>query len=248
MSGGLDSTTLAYKAISDGYTIIPVNIKYGQKNVVEMKAFKNVVTELSDKFPNRIMKPIVLNLQAMLDTSLALYQEIRDSGKVKETTAMEFYTPSRNLVFSTLASMIGEIATIASGETEVRIGLGVHKHSDVYPRDYWDISPEFVNRLNHLFELNEDIKVEMYAPYANHYKSEIVQDAITLGVPLAKTWTCYQPVEFQLEKSITKFSPCLKCEACLEREAAGKQANYSDINDYHLYFNNLDLVYSNDYK
>jgi 7-cyano-7-deazaguanine synthase len=227
MSGGLDSATLAMRAIEEGYTVLPINIKYGQKNAVEKLAFKKLATFYSRNFPDQFMEPIELNLEAMLDTSLKLYQDIRDSKLIENSTDMEFYTPSRNLVFSTLAAMIGEIAVIADEGNELLVGLGIHKHTQ-YDRDYWDITPEFVKRLNYLFELNDCIKVKMFAPYAEVPKSAIVQDAVRLGVPYEDTWTCYNPVH---ARGI--YEPCLVCEACIERQTAGDAAGIQDINNYY---------------
>lgn len=239
MSGGLDSTTLALKAIEDGYTILPINVKYGQKNNIELEAFKKLVAYFQKNYGDQFMDPIILNLEGMLKTSLDLYKKIRDNKQVEETTGLEFYTPSRNLVFSTLASMVGEIAAIADGLTSVKIGLGIHKHSDIYPRDYWDITPEFVSRLNHLMALNDNISIEMYAPYADQFKSEIVKDGIRLNIPYSNTWTCYEPIETKVDKTIYEYTPCLKCEACLERQSAGDLAGYPDINNYSIHLNKL---------
>ena len=235
-SGGLDSTTLCMKAIEEGYTILPINIKYGQKNVVELKAFEEVKEFFTRNFEEQFLSPVYLDLESMLETSLALYQRIRDSGEVEDTTDMEFYTPSRNLVFSTLAAMIGEIAAIAGGRTEIKIGLGIHKHTE-YDRDYWDIKPEFVDALDKVFSLNDCIDVSMYAPYANSEKSEIVKDALRLGVPYEKTWTCYDPQQHTIGDqipgtAIVEYTPCLKCEACIEREKAGQAAGVNNINNY----------------
>jgi 7-cyano-7-deazaguanine synthase len=127
--------------------------------------------------------------------------------------------------------MIGEVAAIASNLTEIRVGLGVHKH-ETY-KNYWDITPEFVNRLNHLLELNDTMNVSMYAPYASFTKEDIVRDAVRLGVPYKKTWTCYDPV-VQLTPNGVKYSPCLKCEACVERQQAGVHAGVSDVNSYQI--------------
>ncbi len=228
MSGGLDSTTLAYKAIQDGYTILPINIYYGQKNEIERHAFQNILKEMKRKFPNDIMEPVDIDLTLVLESSLEVYQRIRDTQEVKDATDQEFYTPSRNLLFSTLAAVIGEIAAIASGIEEVKIGLGIHQHT-MYDRDYWDISPEFVAKLNDLLSLNDCMHVSMYAPYADQTKDEIVRDAISLGVPIKMTWTCYSPV---LVKDT--YSPCRECEACIERQAAGDKAGINDINDYSI--------------
>lgn len=247
MSGGLDSTTLCMKAIEDGYTVLPINIKYGQKNAVEKIAFKKIAKFFKRNFEDQFMDPIILDLESMLETSLGLYQKIRDSHQVKNATEMEFYTPSRNLVFSTLAAMIGEIAAIASSETEIKIGLGIHKHQE-YDRDYWDITREFVNRLDYLFKLNDCVKISMYSPYVDVPKSQIVNDAIRLGVPFEDTWTCYDPQEDILNggQFIKTFIPCLKCEACVEREQAGQQAGVKDINKYSIVYNTINDIYSKD--
>jgi 7-cyano-7-deazaguanine synthase len=229
MSGGLDSTTLAYKAIEDGYDILPINIKYGQKNVVERLAFHQIFSHLKKEFPDRVIEYIDLDLESTIQSSIDLYQKIRDSKQVEKATDLEYYTPSRNLVFSVLAAMIGEIAAIAGGKTEVRIGLGVHKH--VTYKNYWDITPEFVSVLNKVFELNDSINIMMYAPYSNSTKDEIVQDAIRMEVPYKLTWTCYQPKEIK-DGSGIMYIPCLTCESCQERQLAGEKAGLTDINDY----------------
>ena len=236
MSGGLDSTTLAMKAYEDGYTILPINIRYGQKNEIELKAFREIEEFFTKNFKDQFLEPVFLNLEDMLKTSLELYKRIRDSGKVEASTELEFYTPSRNLVFSTLAAMIGEIAAIAGGLTEIKVGLGVHKHESY--KNYWDIKPDFVEALDKVFALNDCISVSMYAPYVDLTKADIVKDAVRLGVPYEKTWTCYDPQEEVLEvgipgTEIVRYSPCLKCEACIEREQAGQKAGVDNINEYY---------------
>jgi len=247
MSGGLDSTTLAMRAIEEGYTILPINIKYGQKNDVERKAFIRIKEFFKRNFSEQFLDPVTIDLESVLGSTLELWQKMRDKGTMTEATQMEFYTPSRNLVFSTLAAMIGEIATIASGDTSFKIGLGIHKHSQ-YDRDYWDITPEFVKRLNHLLELNDCVDVEMFAPYADSLKKEIVNDAVRLGVPYELTWTCYNPeiAHHRGEKVYDTYKPCLECEACLEREAAGKAAGVDDINKYSILWNPVGDIYIKD--
>ena len=242
MSGGLDSTTLAAKALNDGYTILPVNFNYGQKNIIETQAFKNIYKFFQDKYPGKILPVVEVDLSSILDSSLKLYQTIRDSGTVAAKTDMEFYTPSRNMVFTTISAMLGEIAAFAGEYTSIEIGLGVHKHT-IYDRDYWDISPEFVHRMNEVFKLNDCLDVKMYAPYANTTKSDIVKDAIKFELPYNQTWTCYDPETEDIGQGITKYSPCGKCEACIERQKAGDDAGVNDINDYSILVNSLNEIY-----
>jgi 7-cyano-7-deazaguanine synthase len=231
MSGGLDSSTLAMKAIEDGFTILPININYGQKNKVEQQAFRNIYKYFFKRnFKEDILEPINIDLTSIMKTSLDTWQSLRDNGTMASKTDMEFYTPSRNLLFTTIAAVIGEVAALATGNTEIKIGLGIHKHTQ-YDRDYWDITPEFVEKLNQVFALNDCMKVSMYTPYAESNKSCIVQDAIRLGVPYKMTWTCYDPIMKETPNGI-KCEPCLKCEACIERQSAGELIEVHDINKY----------------
>ncbi len=233
MSGGLDSSTLAMKAIEDGYTILPININYGQKNEVEQQSFRNIWKWFfTGNFSDLVLEPIEIDLTTVMKTSLETWQKLRDNGTMSSQTDMEFYTPSRNLLFTTMAAVIGEVAALATSRTELKIGLGIHKHTE-YDRDYWDITPEFINKLNAVFSLNDCMDVSMYSPYANETKASIVRDAIRLKVPYLMTWTCYDPQIDQRDNGIV-YKPCLKCEACIERETAGKEAGVIDINKYNL--------------
>lgn len=226
MSGGLDSSTLVLKALADGYLVQPVSFKYNQKHSLEVQALKEITSIYKEKYPELLLDTLTIDLSLILGPVLKSWAELRDSKKMLENTDMEFYTPSRNLVFSVLAGMIGEIIANGMEVTEVQIGLGIHEH-ETYDRDYWDISPEFIKRLDYLFELNDTMRVSMYTPYKDKTKDKIILDAIKLGVPIHKTWTCYDPIT---ELDISK--PCLICEACVERQQSGDKAGYSMINKY----------------
>jgi 7-cyano-7-deazaguanine synthase len=230
MSGGLDSTTLAFKALSEGYTILPVNINYGQKNIVEMTAFKNIINYLQTQplYKKNILEPIVLDMDSFMKPVLSSWQEMRDSGQMKEKTNLEFYTPSRNLLFSSLATVIGEIIALGLDYNKIKIGLGIHKHT-MYDRDYWDIKPQFAKTFDALLALNDCADIELYAPYANKFKKDIIEDAYKMNVPWELTWTCYDPI---IENNIAK--PCQKCEACIERQKAGDEGGIPSINEYFI--------------
>ena len=238
-SGGLDSSTVIAKAIAEGYIVQPVNFLYGQRNEIEETAQFNVWVEYKQRYQERIRDCIQLDIGTMLGSFKEQYQKIRDNGSVHEKTELEFYTPFRNLVFSSICAMVGEIQAMTEDINEIAVAIGVHKHSsESYKKDYWDITPEFVNRLNSIFELNDGLKVTVYAPYANLYKEAIIKDAIDLDVPYKLTWSCYSPVthEFTTAEGVesVETTPCLKCEACLEREIQGSKVGVDDINDYRI--------------
>jgi len=148
MSGGLDSATLCAEALYQGYDVFVVNFNYNQKNFVEMKAFENLVKYFQEEYISngKIIGVKKLNLKPLFDEFLNVWAELRDNGKIEKESHHQFYTPSRNLLFSVISAVIGEIIALVNDYNEVNIGLGIHKHSEeAYGkhRDYWDITPKF---------------------------------------------------------------------------------------------------------
>lgn len=238
MSGGLDSATTVAVALKEGMDIQPIVFEYGQKNFIEMVAQKKLVEFFSNQYPNQIRETVTIDTQKIIQEFIFNYQALRDSGKVLEKTGEEFYTPSRNLLFMTLCAVIGEIIAISEDYEEIFLGLGIHKHStENYKKDYWDITPEFAIRLQNLLDLNDSVKVMLYTPFVDKYKSEIIQKAEEVGLPIYLTWSCYNPVitkEIEVDKVKTLYSPCLVCEACLERNSQAKSVGIYNVNDYSI--------------
>lgn len=214
-SGGLDSSTLLAKALMEGYTVLPVNYNYGQKNVIEMTAQQNVWNHYKELYPDMLMETISIDFTTVLGSAISTFQKNRDNGKAEASTQMTYYMPSRNLLFMSVSAVIGEILANDKDIKEIALGLGIHQHSDIYARDYWDISPEFASKLGDLLNLNDNVNFSVYSPYKDGFKSEIIKDAIALSVPFNLTWTCYNPQTIDNEF----YTPCLICEACLERSS-----------------------------
>ncbi len=233
-SGGLDSTTLMAKALAEGFIVQPISFEYGQNHRIEMTAQFLSWCALKERHPDNLREPITLSIGDLLGNIKNQYQAIRNSKKIEEKTELEYYTPFRNLVFSSLAAMVGEIICLTEDIDELWVGIGVHKHSsESYKKDYWDITPGFVNALDTLFKLNDGLSVQVYAPYADEFKETIVRDAVDLDVPYKLTWTCYDPV-LTTYGDTDSYTPCLKCEACLERQVQGVKAEVDDINEYEI--------------
>jgi len=222
MSGGLDSTTLAIRALEKGFTILPINIKYKQKHMVEIEAFKDIISYLNSRYKDRVYEPISIDIEPLFDNIVDIYSSMRDSGIIKKRTDLEYYTPSRNLLFSVISTFIGETIAYFKDIDSVYIGLGIHKHKEY--RNYWDITPEFAQKLQELLSLNDNIDIKLYTPYVDKYKKDIIEDVIKYSVPYKLTWTCYNPI-----KRDNTFYPCLECEACHERES---MSPITDINQY----------------
>jgi len=241
-SGGLDSTTLLYKGLKEEFDVITIGFNYGQKNFPELISREEVLQEAKDNFDNYIMD-IPINISSILEQSLEIYKKLRDSKKIKDESGHEFYTPSRNLLFGVLTTVVGEISALALNYDEVFIGMGIHKHSEeAYGenKDYWDITPEFAQKFQELLSLNDVKKVSLWVPFVDNTKSDIVEEMIKLNVPYKKTWTCYDPKDTD-----DGYYPCLKCEACVERKLAGDAKGIIDINDYKVIKSSKDdsLIY-----
>jgi 7-cyano-7-deazaguanine synthase len=239
-SGGLDSSTLMTKALHSGYTVVPIKYNYGQKNRAELTAQSAVHEELLRRYPDTLKETISIDLTTCLSGPIEKFQENRDSGKSESNTDMKYYMPSRNLLFMSMTAVIAEILTEYKYK-KILIGLGVHKHSAIYERDYWDISVEFVDRLSALLALNDCVNIGIYSPYKDKFKQDIITDAYELGVPIHKTWTCYSPnyIKQSSNEDGTSYviKPCLECEACLERQSQANETGFGDdINDYSLSF------------
>lgn len=235
-SGGLDSSTLIAKAIAEGYIVKPINFIYGQKNIVETIAQQNVYDKFREMYQERLLEPLNLDFNTFMKPYLDTFKDLRDSGTIDESTELEYYMPYRNMVFTSICSMIGELLCLTNKDIdELAIGIGVHKHSDMaYKKDYWDITPEFVEKINAVVSLNDSLKVKIFAPYADKFKEDIIKDAIDLDVPYHLTWTCYNPKYENLINEIITVTPCRVCEACLERELQGQKAGVDDINEYEI--------------
>ena len=235
MSGGLDSATLCAEALDKGYDIFVLNFNYNQKNWIEKYAFTNLLAhfKLREDFKGKIIGHSVLSLDSLFSEFFKLWAEMRDTGKIKKEAKHEFYTPSRNLLFAVISAVIGEIVALAQDYDEVLIGLGIHQHTEAAygeHRNYWDITPEFARRLENLLKLNDVKKVGLFTPFVDKFKEDIVKRAKELKVPYKLTWTCYNPQQV----SHNAWIPCNKCEACIERQLAGKAAGIEDINDYRI--------------
>jgi len=214
-SGGIDSSTVLKRALDEGYKIVTINFNYGQVNEVEIHAQKRVIKYYKELFPDQILKNIHINLNDSFYEPLN-QAKLKRKEKINNDEELSFYMPSRNMVFAALSAMIGEIFAESNSFKELDIGLGLHKHSDNYPRDYWDITPEFADRLGSLLNLNDNIKIGIYDPYINCYKHELMEDAIERNVPFNLTWSCYNPIVNEYAEDLV-YTECLKCEACLEK-------------------------------
>jgi len=197
ISGGLDSTTLAHfvvKVLKND--IYPISFYYGQKHKIELEMAKYQVNELKkigESIGVKVYDHKVVDISFMKDLlgkSTALV-----SNDVKVPTLEEIkgnedqpitYVPFRNTILLSIC-----LAYAEANKCDV-VYYGAQQR-DIY--GYWDCTPEYVEAINNVTELNRRNKIKVIAPFINLKKGEIVVLGTGLGVDYSKTWSSYAVVD-----------------------------------------------------
>lgn len=210
LSGGLDSATVAAIAIAEGYEVIALSFRYGQRHQKELTAAQTIAPLLGIK--EHLIVEINLSQwggSSLTDTTIKIPQEGIQPNIIPST-----YVPGRNTVFIAIALSLAE----AKNASAIYLGINAVDYSG-YP----DCRPEYLAAYQKLANLSskaaiEGNQIELKAPLVQDSKVDIVKRALKLGVPIEKTWSCYQGEEV----------PCGVCDSCRIRDQALKSVGYKD--------------------
>jgi 7-cyano-7-deazaguanine synthase len=210
LSGGLDSATAAAQAIADGYSLVALSFNYGQRHQRELAAAKAIAAHLAIADH----RTIAVNLAQWGASSLTdLAQPLPQDGL--QGGIPSTYVPGRNTVFIALALALAE----AQAAQAIYLGINAVDYSG-YP----DCRPEYLAAFQQLAQLSSKAGLEghapqLVAPLVMDSKVDIVRRAVNLGVPIDKTWSCYQGGDV----------PCGLCDSCRLRDRALIEAGYPDL-------------------
>lgn len=235
LSGGLDSTCLALKYLSEGKTVHAISFKYGQKHAVELKKVKKNIA-----FLQKLGLPIeheVIDLTSVFagNTSalVASTGEAIPQGHYAADNMKSTVVPLRNVIFSTIVYSKA-INWAVRDSAPVMISLGVHSGDHfIYP----DCRPESQEAVRTACELSDDNsdKVTYEAPFIDMYKGEVLAAGIEamkamdftkaqIKRVLKNTHTCYDPDD--------KGRACGKCGSCTERLESFESLGMKDPAEY----------------
>jgi len=211
LSGGLDSATSAAIAIADGYEVIALSFRYGQRHERELESAKKVAELLGAK--EHFVTDV--NLAAWGGSALTEASLDVPTDGVKLGVIPSTYVPGRNTVFIAIALSLAE----AKGAEAIYLGINAVDYSG-YP----DCRPEYLEAYQQLAKLSSKVGLEgqaprLVAPLVMDSKADIVRRALKLGVPIEKTWSCYQGEE----------EPCGLCDSCRIRDYALIEAGRADL-------------------
>jgi len=213
-SGGLDSTTLAYRLRDMGAKTRLLSFDYGQRHARELECARQVAGGLGVPHDVADLRSVggLLRGSALTDP-LVLVPDGHYAAESMRATVV----PNRNAVMLDIAVAVA----IANGCDAVAFGAHGGDHA-VYP----DCRPEFVTAFtasammaNQGF-LPHDFQV--VAPFLDCDKAEIVRLGSRLGVPFAATWSCYKGGTVH----------CGTCGTCTERREAFQLAGVADPTPY----------------
>ncbi|MFM7269195.1 MAG: 7-cyano-7-deazaguanine synthase QueC [Cyanobium sp.] len=211
LSGGLDSATAAALAQEAGFRVIGLSFDYGQRHRRELEAAAAVARALALEEHHTI----AVNLaawggSALTDPAIPVPHAGVDPSRIPST-----YVPGRNTVFIAIGLSLAE----ARGAQRLVLGVNAIDYSG-YP----DCRPDYLAAFQCLADLaskagREGHGARLWAPLVHSTKTEIVRQALRLGVPIADTWSCYGGAAV----------PCGVCDSCRIRDAALREAGRADL-------------------
>ena len=209
LSGGMDSSTLAYLARSEGYRVIALHVNYGQRTEErERTAARAVARSLGAE---DFLEVDIGYLRLFGGSSLTDHRrEVHDFDSAQEGVP-DTYVPFRNGNLLAIATSCAE----ARGASAIFAGVQAQDYSG-YP----DCRPEFIEAYQRAINLGtrDETEITIHTPFIGMTKAEILRQGLRLGVPYDLTWSCYRPGE----------RACGRCGSCHFRLAAFAELGVPD--------------------
>ena len=231
LSGGMDSSTLLLKALTEFDTVTAVSFDYGQKHRVELDRAQSLVNYINDN-PTRVFHhdhaingfeesyPLINyqvikldGLADLLNSALVTGGAEVPEGHYAEENMKATVVPNRNKIFSSITQAIAlSIATEKKEECSIALGIHAGDHA-IYP----DCRQEFRDADDHAFRVgNWDSELVSYwTPYLEGDKFTILQDGEKLCKELGvnfnevykRTNTSYKPIQYMVETYMVETIP-----------------------------------------
>ena len=117
--------------------------------------------------------------------------------------------PFRNAIF--LSAAVAYAVSVGAD----KIFYGAHGSDEPF---YPDCRREFYEAFEKAAQLGTDQEITIQAPFSGMQKADLIKIGTELGVPFELTWSCY----------LNGAKHCGKCESCVNRKKAFKEAGVSD--------------------
>jgi len=200
LSGGMDSSTLLLRCLSEYDSVTAISFDYGQKHRVELQKAQSLVDYLAEKGHNVKYQVIKLDgLVNLLNSNLVEGGDDVPEGHYEEDNMKATVVPNRNKIFASLVQAVALSAANANGnDTDIALGIHAGDHA-IYP----DCRQEFRDADDAAFRIGnwEADKVGYFTPYLETDKYGILQDgqklcgelSIDFNSVYSRTNTSYKP-------------------------------------------------------
>ncbi len=206
LSGGADSSTVAYWAKKEGYDVYALTFKYGQIADREVESARKIAESLCVQWKSLDLSPlkdIFGDVTSLCNPDIPMTSSFSDP----------IIVPFRNGVFLSIA-----VAYAVSVGAD-KIFYGAHGSDEAF---YPDCRRTFYEAFEKAAKLGTERDISIEAPFNSLQKSELIRIGVQLGVPFEYTWSCYE----------NGFEHCGKCESCMNRRRAFKDAGIDDPTRY----------------
>ena len=212
LSGGMDSATVLAIARAAGYEVYALSVAYGQRHTSELAA----AARLAKTLGAAAHKVVNIDLRSIGGSALTDDIEVPEHGGEGIPVT---YVPARNTIMLSVALGWAEVL----GAQDIFCGVNAVDYSG-YP----DCRPDYLEAFQTLADLatragREGRGVRLWAPLMAWDKPRIVREALRLGVPLERTWSCYAGGE----------QPCGVCDSCRIRDEALIAVGRADLAGLH---------------
>jgi 7-cyano-7-deazaguanine synthase len=214
LSGGLDSATVLAIARSEGFAIIALSFRYGQRHGIEITAAQSIARKAG------VLRHVVVDIDLRVFGASALTSEL-EVPKGRSADEMSHgipitYVPARNTIFLSYALALAEV----SMADNIYMGVNALDYSG-YP----DCRPEYIEAFEQMANLATKAGVEgrhltIHTPLMHQTKGEIITRGMKLGVDYAATMSCYDPD--------ASGAACGQCDSCQLRLKGFMEAGVSD--------------------
>jgi len=212
VSGGMDSAVTAALAARE-HRLAFLHANYGQRTEAkELACFQ----ALADHFGAGLRLVVDFSdLRQIGGSSLTDAAIPVREGEPVDGVVPSSYVPFRNAHLLAAAVSWGEVV----GARAIFVGA-VWEDSSGYP----DCRPEFYRAFEEAVRLGTrpETSLRIVTPVIAMAKADIVRQGLALGVPFAKTWSCYQAEE----------AACGACESCRLRLRGFREAGTPDPISY----------------
>lgn len=229
LSGGMDSSTLLLRLLSEGYQCTCLSFDYGQKHKVELERATQLVEYLNscsqkaeqdqlgsitvtgENFP--LIKHQIIKLDGLsqlLNSSLVEGGAEVPEGHYESSNMSQTVVPNRNKIFSSIIQAAA-LSIAEKNNVECKIALGIHSGDHLI---YFDCRSEFRDADYEAFlQGNENGKlVTYYTPYLETNKFGILKDGEKcckqLGLDFdevyKRTNTSYKPIYISRPESTSR--------------------------------------------